>query len=364
MGQAISSCCTCEQPSKAPVHCFTCADDAKINRTKVDRTAGEVVFKEKIHKNSEGKHKKCLIKGEILKDSNKSFAENLRKSLNISEQNIYDFYKIGKVVGIGEYGTVREGWSLAEDSLKVAIKILDLKEIQKTFKSICCEVSSLKQANHKNIIKLHQVFMDDKKVYLVLEYVDGVDLSDFIVDGYKLREKEVKYILQQMTSTIEYLHSIHICHRDIKLDNIMVNTDTFDIKLIDFGFSTNFSELDHLNCKCGTPYYVAPEVLKGSYGKECDMWSIGIMTYYMLTGEPPFHSDSDSKLFDSIIKDEVMYPTKVWYNISSEARDFIEKLLIKDCKKRMTAEESLEHEWLYEGDKSSSTRSDTKCESS
>ncbi len=98
--------------------------------------------------------------------------------------------------------------------------------------------------------------------------MDGVDLSDLIIDGYKLRETEVKHILRQITSTIEYLHSIHICHRDIKLDNIMVNTKTFDIKLIDFGFATKFSERDHLKGKIGTPYYVAPEVLKGNYGKE------------------------------------------------------------------------------------------------
>lgn len=188
--------------------------------------------------------------------------------------------------------------------------------------------------------------MDEKNCYLVLEFVDGVDLSEFIIDGYKLREKEVKHVMQQLSSTIEYLHSIHICHRDIKLDNIMVNTDTFDIKLIDFGFSTKFSDRGNLKGKIGTPYYVAPEVLKGVYGKECDMWSLGVMTYYMITGDPPFHAESDSELFDAIIKADVTYTKKQLKDISKEAQDFISRLLVKTPDFRMTAQECLEHPWL------------------
>mmetsp|Transcript_28106 Transcript_28106/g.27915 ORF Transcript_28106/g.27915 Transcript_28106/m.27915 type:complete len:95 (+) Transcript_28106:160-444(+) len=91
------------------------------------------------------------------------------------------------------------------------------------------------------------------------------------------------------------------------------------------------------------------------------MWSIGIMAYYMLTGNPPFHPESDSELFNSIMKDEVLYPQKVWESISPEAKDFIEKLLIKDPSKRMTAEESLEHPWLSDEDISSTARSNTRC---
>jgi calcium-dependent protein kinase len=143
--------------------------------------------------------------------------------------------------------------------------------------------------------------MDDEKLYLVFEYVDGSDLSDYITESIKIGEEKTIKILQQICSTINYLHSIHICHRDIKLDNIMVNPDTLEIKLIDFGFSTKFSDRERLKGKIGTPYYVAPEIIKGFYGKECDMWSIGIMTYYMLVGDPPFNAESDNELFENIV---------------------------------------------------------------
>lgn len=113
-----------------------------------------------------------------------------------------------------------------------------------------------------------EVFKDETKLYLVFEYIDGVDLSDYITERIKISEEKASYILHQICSTIDYLHSIHICHRDIKLDNIMINPETLEIKLIDFGFATKFSERERMKGKIGTPYYVAPEVISGSYGKE------------------------------------------------------------------------------------------------
>lgn len=191
-----------------------------------------------------------------------------------------------------------------------------------------------------------QVFMDERKLYLVFEFIDGVDLSDYITERRRLSEEKAVFILQQICSTINYLHSIHICHRDIKLDNIMINPDTLETKLIDFGFATKCSDRERLKGKIGTPYYVAPEVLKGTYGKECDMWSLGIMTYYMLVGDPPFNAESDNELFDSIMHTDVPYLKKDWSNISPEAFDFVQKLLIKDPSKRLTAYEALNHPWL------------------
>ena len=209
-----------------------------------------------------------MLKGEILKGSKENFVENLKETLDIPEECISSHYKFGKVIGIGQYGTVKEAWSLRKPTTHVAVKILDMKGLWKTFKSICCEVSSLKQANHENIIKLYEVFKDDRKLYLVFEYVEGMDLFDYITESNWIKEEKARYILQQIVATIDYLHSIHICHRDIKLDNIMVDTGTHQIKLIDFGFSTKFTDRESLRGKIGTPYYVAPEVLKGNYGKE------------------------------------------------------------------------------------------------
>jgi len=295
-----------------------------------------------------------MVKGEILKGKKKNFAENLSKTIEISNDFITNHYKQEKIIGIGQYGTVREAWSIRKPSTHVAIKILDLKGIEKTFKSICCEVSSLRQADHQNIIKIHQVFMDKKRLYLVLDYIDGVDLSDYIWESGRLSERKAKYILHQIVETINYLHSIHICHRDIKLDNIMINEDTLKITLIDFGFATKFDEKDPLKDKWGTPYFIAPEVMKGTYGKEWDMWSIGIMAYYMLSGALPFDKDKDWVLSDGGIK-------KI-DSISYEAKDFVKNLLIKDPKKRMTAKEALNHSWLWEGEVPKTPQSEIKTD--
>ena len=110
--------------------------------------------------------------------------------------------------------------------------------------------------------------MDNKHLYLVFEFIDGIDLSDYITENIRVSEENTNIILSQICSTIEYLHSIHICHRDIKLDNIMINQKTLEIKLIDFGFATKCSDRTRLKGKIGTPYYVAPEVITGTYGKE------------------------------------------------------------------------------------------------
>lgn len=223
-------------------------------------------------------------------------------------------------------------------------------------------MSSLKQADHPNIIKLIKCFKDDLKLYLVFEYIEGKDLSDYITERIKLTENETKFILEQICSTINYLHSIHICHRDIKLDNIMINPETHEIKLIDFGFATKFSERERLKGKIGTPYYVAPEVLKGSYGGECDMWSIGIMTYYMLVGDPPFNAESDHELFDNIINNPVPFYVKDWSGVSESCKDFVKRLLIKDPSKRMSASEAVNHPWLAYNH-SLNSESETRSES-
>lgn len=332
MGQSFSIWCTCDN-IPATAHCLTCADKQKKD------------YNDNIL-HSIKKHKQCMLKGQMLKGSRRNFAENLAQTLEIPDESIADYYSFGKVIGLGQYGTVKEAFSLDDPTQRAAVKILDLKCLSKTFKSIWCEVSSLKQANHPNIIKLLKVFKDEKKLYLVFEYIDGIDLSDYITENVKLDEEKAVWILRQICRTINYLHSIHICHRDIKLDNIMINPETLEIKLIDFGFATKFSDRERLKGKIGTPYYVAPEVLKGTYGKECDMWSMGIMTYYMLVGDPPFNAEDDNELFETIINNPVPYLTKDWKHISEEAANFVHRLLVKDPERRMTAEESLNHPWL------------------
>lgn len=139
-----------------------------------------------------------MLKGEMEKGSPRNFSENLSRILEIPDESILDHYVFGKVVGIGQYGTVKEAFSIEDPSIHVAVKILDLEGLAKTFKSICCEVSSLQQANHPNIIKLLKCYKDEKQLFLVFEYIEGVDLSDYITEKVKIDEEKAVFILQQI----------------------------------------------------------------------------------------------------------------------------------------------------------------------
>lgn len=164
-------------------------------------------------------------------------------------------------MGKGSYGIVREATLIKDPETKVAVKAMSLEKLSKRFKSICCEVDSLRSCDHPNIVKFVDVFLGQENLYLVTELIDGIDLYDFVQEQGRLSEEDTVTILKQILNTIEYLHSIGVCHRDIKLDNIMINPDTLTIKLLDFGFSTKVKRSEKMDKQLGTPYYIAPEVL-------------------------------------------------------------------------------------------------------
>ena len=135
-------------------------------------------------------------------------------------------------------------------------------------------------------------------------------------------------------------------HRDLKPENIMVNPETLDIKIIDFGLSAFYNDIDSLKTRVGTPYYVAPEVLDKNYGKEWDMWSIGITTYILLTGVPPIHATTLPELFRRIKNWDLRYMNSDFRELSEESYNFVRKLLRVDVKKRMTPKRALKHKWI------------------
>lgn len=133
-----------------------------------------------------------------------------------------------------------------------------------------------------------------------MEYVEGKELLNYVIEQFKLKESDACSIIKQLLKTIKYVHSKRIIHRDLKPDNIIINPENMQIKLIDFGLSSYYSDITNLTTKVGTPYFVAPEVLDGNYNKEVDLWSIGIITYTLLTGCPPFQADNVLKIYEKI----------------------------------------------------------------
>lgn len=201
--------------------------------------------------------------------------------------------------------------------------------------------------HHKNIIQLIEVFEDNEHIYLVLELVTGGELFDQIISRGSYSEKDAAAIVKQILEAVMYMHSNGIAHRDLKPENLLVSGPNNElVKVTDFGLSKDFGEAT-LSTSCGTPDYVAPEVLRGApYDNSVDIWSIGVITYILLCGFPPFYGNNDQEIFEKILKAEYNFPAESWDPVSDDAKDFIKSMLILANSKRPTAQEALQHPWM------------------
>jgi len=264
------------------------------------------------------------------------------------EGEFLDKYKRGKELGKGGFSIVYQCTS-NDDGEEYAVKVIDKEALKDDIKLLQREVQIMKKVSHNNILKLHEIYEDETRVFIVMELVSGSELFDRIVDKGFYNEKYSKNIVRQILSAVAYLHEQGIAHRDLKPENLLCSGEGDDevVKIADFGLSKIFNEEDKLVTSCGTPGYVAPEVLLcESYDKGVDMWGIGIITYVLLAGYPPFYADEDTAMFERIMNCDYDFDDECWDDVSELAKDFIQKLLVKDPQQRMTAEEAIEHAWL------------------
>jgi serine/threonine protein kinase len=223
------------------------------------------------------------------------------------------------------------------------------------------EMGNMKKVEHPNVLRLREVFDTDTELAMVMDLVAGGELFYKIVERGNYSEKDAAHIIRQVIEGVAYLHSEGIAHRDLKPENLLCTEGTekigdkefhpFRVVIADFGLSKSFDDGKALTTSCGTPEYVAPEVItaEGSYDKSVDMWSVGVIVYVLLCGFSPFGggpNNDPSTLFDKIIKAEYDFPDPEWTNISSQAKDFIRHLLVKDIDERWTAEQCKKHDWL------------------
>eukprot|EP01128_Nolandella_sp_AFSM9_P012850 TRINITY_DN9689_c0_g1_i1.p1 TRINITY_DN9689_c0_g1~~TRINITY_DN9689_c0_g1_i1.p1 ORF type:complete len:382 (+),score=129.78 TRINITY_DN9689_c0_g1_i1:58-1146(+) len=275
-----------------------------------------------------------------------------RKKIDGALMNdINEDYEIGDELGRGGFSVVVEA-TRKEDGEKYAIKIVEKNVIKEDIKLLKREIDIMKKVDHENILKLFEIYEDDVNVYIVMELINGSELFDRIVDKGYYSEANTTHLVKQILSAVQYLHDIGIAHRDLKPENLLCSGtgDEESVKIADFGLSKMFDGNEMLMTSCGTPGYVAPEVLMcESYDKSVDMWGIGIITYILLAGYPPFYAENDTALFEKIMGAEYDFDDECWDDVSDLAKDFIQHLLVKDPNKRFTAEQALEHEWLQGG---------------
>ncbi|KAI7853689.1 kinase-like domain-containing protein [Circinella umbellata] len=264
---------------------------------------------------------------------------------------IHEEYNCGKILGRGNFASVYQA-TKKETTREFAVKIVSKSKLvdrPKLISSIIQEVGILMSLEaHPCIIQIEKVFNGPKYLYLSLEYARGGELFNYIARQKKLTEVETRFIFLQLFYTIDFLHSRGIVHRDLKPENILlVDTNTLHIKIGDFGLSKIHSEKNPSKSQCGTPIYVAPETFERAYGKECDLWSLGVILYICLCGFSPFGDDlAPPSLKEQIKKGLFEFTEPYWNSIAPEAKDLVKKLLTLDPVKRITAKEALNHEWM------------------
>jgi len=265
-------------------------------------------------------------------------------------KDIRSIYKFKDVIGGGHFGTVRLAYKKnIEPKRLYAIKSISKKNInEKDLEEMIKEVEILSTLDHPNIIKFMETYNDEYYFHIVMEVAKGKDVFDKIIEEGVLTEDTVAHITYKVLSALVYCHSKGICHRDIKPENILFEHESNEgeIKLIDFGLSRKYNDQEKMQTVLGTPYYVAPEVLQGSYNEKCDIWSVGAFMYIMLTGEPPFNGKNNNIIFKRILSEEVTYPIEKFKNISKEAQDLLRKCLVKNPNDRLSGEEALSHGWF------------------
>ena len=266
-------------------------------------------------------------------------------------KNDINKYQLKEIIGEGMFGKVKLAIHLLTKE-KVAIKIFDKGKLKtkKEKEYIEREISILKRLNHYNTIILYNIIQNDEFIFLIQEYIPGKELLHFIENSENISEKDICKLYQQIISGIEYMHEMGIAHRDLKLENILLNYKK-DIKIIDFGLSNKYDKDSDelLHSSCGSPCYAAPEMIKGvEYrGINTDIWSSGIILYLMLCKQFPFNDKNNSKLYQKILSGKFNIPN----NLSDEAKDLITNLLKVKPEERIKLDEIKNHPWFNIFDK-------------
>jgi len=290
--------------------------------------------------------------------SKKVFVFMKKEELEEFPEELRTKYVVSKILGKGSVGEVRLGFRMTDLS-RVAIKIIKkgLATSMTSSSRLANEVNILKSVDHPCIIALEEVIETKDNLFLVLELADGGDFFDKIKEKSKFKEEEAKLIFYQIVSAIAHLHGKNICHRDLKPENLLICNKEDDsshgplVKVTDMGLS-KLVDLDTvLKTMCGTPLYIAPEILmvelEGNYSLKVDCWSLGVILYILLSGAPPFSQEyCKLPMRDQILQARFVFFDRFWHGVSDQAIDLVKSLLKVNPEERLAAEQVLDHPWM------------------
>ena len=333
---------------------FLDCEKEKKNFTQIDEKCLEKNLMEK-YEISEKEKMNLIKEGSYYKQLSINLSNYIKTYYKIFKDyplTKLSFYKFGRLIGKGAFGKVNLGLHILSGKI-VAIKSFNKKKLkdENSKKKIYNEINLMKNLKHNSIVKILETIETQNYILIIMENVSGGDLLTYVKKRTKLNEKTSKFIYKQLITSLQYIHSKKIIHRDIKLDNILIDLNN-NIKLCDFGVGKIYNNInDKFTDQCGTPAYIAPEILlnKSYNGPPVDIWSSGVVLYAMLSGTVPFKSNNIKDLHNIIINGSYK---KIDF-VSNDANNLIQKLLQVNPQKRISIQEILNHPWIC---------SDNNCE--
>ncbi|GAB2295536.1 Calcium-dependent protein kinase 14 [Dionaea muscipula] len=269
-----------------------------------------------------------------------------------SGHDIEEIYELGGELGRGEFGitylctekSTGEGFACKKISKRKLKTTVDVEDVRR-------EVEIMRHLpQHPHLVSLKDTYEDDEAVHLVMELCEGGELFDRIVTRGHYTERAAATVMRTIVEAVQMCHKHGVMHRDLKPENFLFanKKETALLKTIDFGLSIFFKPGERFNEIVGSPYYMAPEVLKKNYGPEIDVWSAGVILYILLCGVPPFWAETERGVAQAIIRAVVNFKREPWPRVSVNAKDLVKKMLEPDPRRRLTADEVLEHPWLQD----------------
>ena len=260
--------------------------------------------------------------------------------------DIQNHYSFKKLIGHGQYGTVREAVRTGTE-LVVAIKSINKARIGQEMHLLRREIDIMRVIDHPNLISYYEAYEDEKYFHIVMELCTGGDLMDKLALEGAMKEPDAVVVMRKLMTAVRHLHALNVCHRDLKPENFLYlnKKPNAELKIIDFGMSVLVLPAVKMTSFVGTPYYLAPEVLQGTYSIQCDVWSLGVIMYLILCATQPFEGDDMGEIFYRIKKGEPQEISE-FKKLSLDAKDLIRRMLTVRPAQRITLSDAISHPWL------------------